>query len=242
MLKKAHERIKAQNFDFIFTGEVIGQRPMSQRLETMPIISNESGADDLLLRPMCAKNLPMTKPEREGWVDRDKLFDFSGRTRKPQIALAAKFGIDEYSQPAGGCCFLTDPNYSGKLKDLWAHRGEKYYELDDIMLLKIGRHLRPRDNFKMMIAREEGETNFLQGYKKQFIYIELLSHTGPLTLLDGENITEEDIKLAASIAGRYSKGRDADEIHIRAGGQNLQPKEYKVKALKPTEILQKWYL
>jgi tRNA U34 2-thiouridine synthase MnmA/TrmU len=242
MVKKAHEWIKAHDFDFIFTGEVIGQRPKSQRLDTMPVISNESGAEDLLLRPMCAKNLPMTKPEREGWVDRSKLFDFSGRTRKPQIALAAKFGINEYSQPAGGCCFLTDPNYSGKLKDLWAHRGGKYYELDDIMLLKIGRHLRPKENFKMMVAREEGETNFLQGYKKQFIYVELLSHTGPLTLLDGENISEEDIKLAASIAGRYSKGRDADKITIRAGGQNLQPKEYTVKALKPTEIPKKWYL
>lgn len=242
MVKKAHEWIKKHGFDFIFTGEVIGQRPKSQRLETMPVISEESGADDLLLRPMCAKNLPMTKPEREGWVDREKLFDFSGRSRKPQIALAEKMGIEEYSQPAGGCCFLTDPNYSNKLKDLWSNRGDKYYELDDIMLLKIGRHLRVKDNFKMMIAREEGENNFLQGYKKQFIYVQIVSHKGPLTLLDGENISEDDVKLAGSIAGRYSKGRDADEMTIRVGGQNLKEKEYKIKALKPEEIAKEWYL
>lgn len=242
MVKKAHEWIRDNDFDFIFTGEVIGQRPKSQRLETMPIISGESGADDLLVRPLCARNLPMTKPEREGWIDREKLFDFSGRSRKPQIALAKQMDIEEYAQPAGGCCFLTDPNYSAKLKDLWSHRGNKYYELDDIMLLKIGRHLRPRDNFKMMVAREEGENHFLNGYKKQFTYVQLTSHTGPLTLLDGENLTEDDIKLAGSIAGRYSKGRDAESITILAGGRGMEEKEFTVKAMKSDEIPKSWYL
>ena len=106
------------------------------------------------------KNLPLTKPEREGWVNREELFDFSGRNRKPQMALAEKWQLDDYAQPAGGCCFLTDPNYSGKMKDLLQHRpAGKSYELDDIMLLKIGRHFRPRDNFKMIVAREERELN-----------------------------------------------------------------------------------
>jgi len=136
MVGKAKEWADENGFDFIITGEVIGQRPMSQRKETMPIISEESGAEDRLLRPLCAQNLPETLPEREGWVNRDELYDFSGRTRKPQMALAEKFGFDDYAQPAGGCCFLTDKAYSVKLTDLWASRGKRDYEIDDIMLLK----------------------------------------------------------------------------------------------------------
>ena len=136
-------------FDFIITGEVMGQRPMSQRKATMPIVAAESGADDLLLRPLCAKNLPATLPEREGWVDREKLFDFSGRSRKPQMALAQEYGFNDYAQPAGGCCFLTDESYSLKLVDLWKARGKKDYDLDDVMLLKVGRHIRPKQNFKL---------------------------------------------------------------------------------------------
>ena len=242
MVKKAQEWIEEHDFDFIFTGEVIGQRPKSQRKETMPIISAESGANDLLLRPLCAKNLPATKPELEGWVDREKLFDFSGRSRKPQMALADKWGIDEYAQPAGGCCFLTDPNYSGKLKDLWAHRGNKYYELDDIMLLKIGRHIRPSDHFKMIIAREEGETRFLEGYRKQFTYIKTMSHPGPITLLDGEDISAEDIYLAASITARYSQGRDEDEMTVLVGQVGEEPREMQIVPMKADEMDKKWLL
>ena len=242
MVKKAHEWIKEHDFDFIFTGEVIGQRPKSQRKETMPIISAESGADDLLVRPLCAKNLPATKPEREGWIDREKLFDFSGRSRKPQMALADHWKIEEYAQPAGGCCFLTDPNYSDKLKDLWAHRGDKYYELDDIMLLKIGRHLRPADNFKIIVSREEGETRFLEGYRKQFIYIKTSSHGGPMTLLDGSDISAEDIYLAASIAARYSQGRDEDEVTVLVGQLGQEPREMQVVPKKADEIEKGWLL
>ena len=143
----------------------------------MPIVSRESGADDLLLRPLCAKNLPATLPEREGWVDREKLHDFTGRSRKPQMAMAEQFGFDEYAQPAGGCCFLTDASYSAKLVDLWKARdGDKQYDLDDVMLLKVGRHIRPGQNFKVIVAREEGEGRFMQGYKKEFITLNCASH------------------------------------------------------------------
>ncbi len=242
MVKKAQQWIEAHDFDFIFTGEVIGQRPKSQRKETMPIISAQSGANDLLVRPLCAKNLPATKPELEGWIDREQLFDFSGRSRKPQMALAEKWKIDEYAQPAGGCCFLTDPNYSDKLKDLWAHRGDKYYELDDIMLLKIGRHLRPSPNFKMIVSREEGETRFLEGYRKQFIYIKTASHPGPMTLLDGEDISAEDIYLAASIAARYCQGRDEDEVTVLVGQLGEEPREMQVVPKKADEIEEGWLL
>ena len=137
----------------------------------MPIIARESGAEDRLLRPLSAKNLPLTLPEREGWVDRDRLFGFHGRNRKPQIALAESLGIEEYSQPSGGCCFLTDKYYAAKLSDLWQSRGERSYELDDIMLLKVGRHLRPAPHYKLIISREDGENHYLTGYQHAYTTI-----------------------------------------------------------------------
>ena len=215
MVKKATAWawMEENGFDFIITGEVIGQRPKSQRKQTMPIIARESGADDRLLRPLCAKNLPPTLPEREGWVDREKLFDFHGRDRKPQIALARSLGFTEYSQPAGGCCFLTDANYSSKLTDLWQSRGSRDYELDDIMLLKVGRHLRPRPHFKLIVGREEGENNYLSGYRNEFISMTPVSHPGPLALVDGE-VCDEDLILSARVLARYSQGRDAPRVEV----------------------------
>jgi len=238
MVSKAKEWAEENGFDFIITGEVVGQRPMSQRRETMPIISEESGAEDRLLRPLCAQNLPETLPEREGWVNRDQLYDFSGRTRKPQMALAKEFGFDDYAQPAGGCCFLTDKAYSVKLTDLWASRGKRDYEIDDIMLLKVGRHIRPKPNFKLIIAREEGENNFLQGYKKQFITLRTMSHKGPLALLDG-TANDEELKLAAKIVARFSQGREADTVDVEVA-ENGTNKNVTVKPLKADEILDAW--
>lgn len=240
MVNKAKQWIGENGFDFIITGEVIGQRPMSQRKDTMPVVARESGADDLLLRPLCAKNLPPTRPEREGWVDRDKLFGFSGRSRKPQMALAEQFGFDDYAQPAGGCCFLTDESYSLKLVDLWRARGNKEYDLDDVMLLKVGRHLRPKDNFKMIIAREEGEARFLEGYKNAFAAMHTLSHRGPLVLLDG-TLSDQDLELAARITARYGQGRDADSVTVSVV-QDGQQKQLQVKPLAAEEIPEEWYI
>ncbi|MET0106958.1 MAG: tRNA (5-methylaminomethyl-2-thiouridylate)-methyltransferase [Sedimenticola sp.] len=241
MVQKAHEWIEKHGFDFIITGEVMGQRPMSQRKDTMPVVARDSGADDLLLRPLCARNLPETLPEREGWVDREKLYDFSGRTRKPQMALAKEFGIEDYAQPAGGCCFLTDAQYSKKLADLWQARGHKTYEMDDIMLLKVGRHLRPRPNFKVIISREEGEGNFLQGYRKQFISLKTTSHSGPLALIDGE-VSDEDIELAARLVARYSQGKSADSVDLELTDREGNSRKLSVKPMPPYEIPQEWVL
>ena len=179
MVKKAKEWMLANNFDFIITGEVMGQRPMSQRKDTMPIVQKESGADDLLLRPLSAKLLPPTKPEIKGWVDRKKLLNYSGRSRKPQMNLADQFGFDGYATPAGGCCFLTDKQYSNKLVDMWEARGSREYELDDLIMLKVGRHIRPNQRYKMIIAREKGEVNFLEGYRNQYTNLYPTSCNGP---------------------------------------------------------------
>ena len=234
--------LKENDFDFIITGEVIGQRPKSQRKETMPVIARESGADDRLLRPLCAKNLPPTLPEREGWVNRDDLYGFSGRNRKPQIALARQLGIEDYSQPAGGCCFLTDKSYSDKLGDLWRSRGQRAYDLDDIMLLKVGRHLRPDSHYKVIVSREEGENHYLGGYQHSFPTIRTRSHPGPVTLVDGEP-SDSDLEFAARITARYSQGRDADQVIVsiqKPGAETAR--EVAVVPLPAFEIPQAWHV
>ena len=241
MVHKALEWADGHGFDFIITGEVVGQRPMSQRKDTMPVVARESGAMDRLLRPLCAKNLPATLPEREGWVKRDELFDFSGRSRKPQMALAARFGFTDYATPAGGCCFLTDEAYSRKLVDLWQARGKRAYELDDIMLLKVGRHLRPYPHFKLIVGREEGENNFLEGYRKQFVHLRPISHPGPLVLIDGE-VTDDDIRLAARITARYSQGHGAPAVTVQVTDMSGDSRMLEVPPLPPGEIPEAWYL
>ncbi|MFO8025742.1 tRNA (5-methylaminomethyl-2-thiouridylate)-methyltransferase [Thiohalophilus sp.] len=241
MVRKAHEWIEANGFDFIVTGEVIGQRPMSQRKETMPVIQRESGAGERLLRPLCAKNLTPTLAEREGWVDRERLYDFSGRSRKPQIALARQFGFTDYAQPAGGCCFLTDKNYSDKLVDMWQHRSSRDYQLDDIMLLKVGRHLRPASNYKVIIGREEGENKFLEGYRNQFVHLRTTSHRGPLALIDGD-ISEADLETAARVAARFSQGRDAEAVEVEVNYTDGQQHILRVAPMPLDAIPREWYL
>ncbi|MCZ6657126.1 MAG: tRNA (5-methylaminomethyl-2-thiouridylate)-methyltransferase [Gammaproteobacteria bacterium] len=233
--------MEERGFDFIVTGEVIGQRPKSQRKETMPVIARESGADDRLLRPLCAKNLPPTLPEREGWVQREALFDFHGRNRKPQIELAQSFGFTDWAQPAGGCCFLTDEHYAQKLSDLWRTRGSRDYELDDIMLLKVGRHIRPAPHFKLIVGREEGENQYLEGYRKQFVALRPLSHKGPLCLIDGTP-SAADIELAARVLARYSQGRSADHVTIVAEEPNGVARDLEVVPLPPMEIPTAWHV
>ena len=233
--------MEENEFDFIITGEVIGQRPKSQRKDSMPVIARESGAEDRLLRPLCAKNLPVTLPEREGWVNRDELYDFHGRNRKPQIALAHKFGFTDFAQPAGGCCFLTDQSYSSKLKDLWSARGERNYELDDIMLLKVGRHIRPKPYYKLIIGREEGENNYLSGYFNEFTNIKTISHKGPLALIDG-TVNGTDMEEAAAIVARYSQGRDADNVEVEIIDCNGAAERLSVQPMPSIEVEQSWHV
>ncbi|QIT57055.1 tRNA (5-methylaminomethyl-2-thiouridylate)-methyltransferase [Aquisalimonas sp. 2447] len=241
MVGKAREWMEANGFDFIITGEVIGQRPKSQLKRTMPVIATESGAHERLLRPLCAKLLEPTLPEREGWVDREQLFDWSGRSRKPQMDLAESFGLEDYAQPAGGCCFLTDPSYSRKLRDLWQARGERRYELDDIMLLKMGRHLRPRPHFKLIISREDGENRFMHGYRKQFTHLVPTSHGGPLALLDGE-ARDGDLELAARLVARFSQGRDADQVRVAVTERNGPERELEVTPMAADDVPREWYV
>ena len=228
-------------FDFVITGEVVGQRPKSQRADTMSVIARESGAEDRLLRPLTALNLPPTLPEREGWVDRGKLFGFHGRDRKPQMALAQSLGFADYAQPAGGCCFLTDEQYAGKLADLWRARTERDYDFDDIMLLKVGRHIRPAPHYKLIVGREEGENNFLTGYRSRFVHLRTTSHAGPLTLIDGTP-NRDDLLLAARIAARYSQGRTTEQVRVEVHRPSGVGETLCVAPLPPTELDAAWHV
>jgi len=241
MVQRALEWMRGHGFDFIITGEVVGQRPKSQRKDTLPVVQRDSGVGDLLLRPLCAKHLPPTRPEREGWVERERLFGFSGRSRKPQMALAQEYGFDDYAQPAGGCCFLTDPQYAVKLTDLWRSRGDRVYDLDDIVLLKVGRHIRPQPDFKVIIAREEGEGRFLTGFRKRFISIRTLSHGGPEALIDGV-VTDSDIELAARLVARYGQGRDCESVRLEVRALSGSTRELEVHPFAPQEIPKAWIL
>ena len=241
LIGKARRWMEDNGFDFIITGEVIGQRPMSQRKHLLPVVVRESGADDRLLRPLCAKNLAATLPEREGWVDREQLEDFHGRNRKPQMAMAKRYGFDDYATPAGGCCFLTDKSYSDKLVDLWQARNKKDYELDDIMLLKVGRHIRPQPHYKLIVSREDGENKFLQGYRKHFATIEIKSHNGPLTLVDGK-LSEDDLVYAARIAARFSQGRESESVTVKTTTVDGEERRFDIKPMPVSEIKQEWYL
>lgn len=241
MVGKALKWAEEHGFDFIITGEVVGQRPKSQRRDTFPVVARESGAGDRLLRPLCAKLFEPTLPEREGWVDREKLFDFHGRSRKPQMALAEQYGFEDYAQPAGGCCFLTDERFSRKLADLWEVRGTKRYDLDDVMLLKMGRHLRPASHYKIVVAREEGENRFLQGYRKRYFALRDLDHPGPLALVDGEP-SAEDLELAARITARYGKGRNSEGTRVEIAPPEGEAWVAEVAPMPPGDIPESWHV
>lgn len=242
MVGRALDWALERGFDFIVTGEVIGQRPKSQLKKSMPVIARESGANDRLVRPLCAQLLEETLPEREGWIDRSRLHGFHGRNRTPQIELARQYGFEDFAQPAGGCCFLTDPNYTSKLADLWRAREVRDYSMDDILLLKVGRHLRPSASHKLIVGREEGENHFLEGYRKSFISMRSVSHRGPMALVDGSP-TPEEVETAAQIVARFGQGRHADQVSVEVSrpgtpaGQVLQ-----VRPLASGDIPREWYV
>ncbi|MBU0456242.1 MAG: tRNA (5-methylaminomethyl-2-thiouridylate)-methyltransferase [Gammaproteobacteria bacterium] len=213
MVKTALEKMHEWGFDFLVTGEVIGQRPMSQRKQTLPIVVKESGADDRLLRPLCAKLLPPTLPESMGWIEREKLYDFSGRSRKPQIALAKQLGLKHIPQPAGGC-LLTEEHFSNRLQDLLDHRETKNYNAVDLTLLKVGRHIRLNDRCKLIVSRNQWEGEILAPYKTSFVHLFVLDHPGPITLIEGEP-TKPDLISAAQITARYSDAKQEQQVAVK---------------------------
>ncbi|GLI52836.1 hypothetical protein [Thermodesulfovibrio yellowstonii] len=206
MLREAKELISAYKASFIITGEVISQRTMSQKKELLTVIEKESSLQGMILRPLSAKLLPPTKPEIEGVINRDLLYDISGRTRRPQIALAKKYGIEKIPQPAGGC-LLTDPSFCKKVKDLMVHNE---LTLKNVELLKVGRHFRISEKCKAIVGRDEKENKIiLSKYRGLFLYPSDLK--GPVVLLSGD-YSENEINIAASICVYYSKRKKAEIV------------------------------
>jgi tRNA U34 2-thiouridine synthase MnmA/TrmU len=211
MVKRAGYLLEAENFDFIFTGEVLGQRPMSQNRQALELVARASGFEELILRPLSAKLLPETRPEREGKVDREKLLGIRGRSRKSQLELAKRYGIDDFPGPAGGC-LLTDPAFTVRLRDLLAHQDE--VEIRDIELLKVGRHFRLGERTKVVIGRRKEENDrLLELAYEGDAFIKVMDYPGPIVLIPCGAPTES-IETAASLCVRYSDAPNSAPVLV----------------------------
>jgi tRNA U34 2-thiouridine synthase MnmA/TrmU len=201
MLREAKWIANEVGASFIVTGDVLGERPMSQHRRALELEEKEAGLEDLILRPLSAKLLPETIPEREGWIDRNKLLAIRGRSRKPQIALAERFGLHEdYPSPSGGC-LLTYKEFASKVRDLFEHKEE--ITKRDLSLLKMGRHFRIASS-KIIVGRNEEENKLLLTLKSHDDYVfEVPGFGSPITILEGPK-SKETIELAARLTARYS--------------------------------------
>jgi tRNA U34 2-thiouridine synthase MnmA/TrmU len=210
MMRKAREIMEREGAAFVFTGEVVGQRPKSQRRDTMRLIERASGLQGRLVRPLSAKLLEPSIPEQEGLLDRSRLLDINGRSRQRQIRLARELGIAEWPQPAGGCCYLTDESFSRKFFDILDAREaageERRIRKEDIVLLSTGRHLRISPTAKIIVGRSEGENAILDAYGDGRARLMARDLNGPVALVEGTP-TWEERQLAARIVARYGKGR-----------------------------------
>jgi len=203
MIRRAAELMPEVGASFVITGEVLGQRPMSQLRGSLRVVEKESGMEGYLLRPLSAKLLEETVPEKEGWVDRERLLDLRGRSRKPQMALAEEYGLKDYPSPAGGC-LATDPEFANRIRDLLDHADLNGNDMD---LLKHGRHFRLDAVTKAVVGRDhEDNLRLLALAQPSDLLLELRDIPGPLALLRGE-ASEENLRLTASLAARYSKAQ-----------------------------------
>ncbi|MFW6006168.1 MAG: hypothetical protein ACOC9A_01855 [Candidatus Bipolaricaulota bacterium] len=214
VLREAKKYMEEISADFVITGEVLGQRPMTQRKDTMDLIKKESGLGKRLLRPLSAKLLSPSLPEERGWVDRDKLLDIEGRSRKVQLELAEQLGINHYSQPAGGC-LLTEEEFGHRLQELFDLKGRAEVTVDEVKLLRHGRHFRLREGAKAIIGRNEEENKQLSNFSPNFWSLRIADFPGPLTLVT-EEATEAELTMAARLTARYSQGRDEDQLEAIA--------------------------
>ena len=204
MIQEAGKIMEEKGFDFIFTGEVYHQRPMSQTKQSLMLVAKLSGYKNFLLRPLSAKYLPETKPEKEGLVAREKLLDIEGRSRRKQFELAKQYGLKAYSSPSGGC-LLTDPNFSKRLKELFAY--DKNCSVKDLELLKVGRHFRICKK-KVVVGRDEKENQILKNTAENNDILLSAEHVpGPVTIICGGG-SDYLIEKAAGICARYSDAKN----------------------------------
>ena len=212
MLRKAGDMLQEEGASFIVTGEVLGQRPMSQNKKALFIVAAQSGYGNLILRPLSAKRLPMTLPEEKGWVRREQLLDIFGRSRKPQMELARTFGITKYPSPAGGC-LLTDQVFSKRLKDLFSSSSSP--ALRDIELLKVGRHFRIGPHTKLVVGRNKQENEALLSLSEdKDLMLTTVTVPGPTALVLGA-LSPELEHLATVITASYSDAKEGESTQVK---------------------------
>jgi tRNA U34 2-thiouridine synthase MnmA/TrmU len=218
MMKVARSLLDELGASFIVSGEVLGQRPMSQRRDAMKRIEREAGVEGLVLRPLSARVLPESVPEREGWVDREKLLAIRGRSRRPQYELAEKLGVTVFSSPAGGC-LLTDPGFSARLQDLLDHCPD--FDENDAELLKSGRHFRLSPECRAAVGRDQEDNSRIEALARTAdVVVEVAAGHSPTTLVRGR-VDEDALRTAAALTVRYSKSRRDPEAEC----EHWQPAE-----------------
>jgi tRNA U34 2-thiouridine synthase MnmA/TrmU len=213
MLKAAKLVMEDEGAQFVVTGEVLGQRPMSQHYQALMQAAEESGLSDRLLRPLSANLLPDTLPVKEGWIKQEDLLAIRGRGRQEQMALAKKFGIRDYPSPAGGC-LLVEKAYSARLRDAFSHIGRDVMKKADFLLLRYGRHFRLSDRTKVIVGRNEKENAALLELSSAHVRIEPVEVMGPLSLIEGSP-SDDELHLAAALTARYCDHDDERPITLR---------------------------
>jgi len=219
MFRLAGEIMRREHYDFLFSGEVLGQRPMSQNLTALKTVAKYSGLGESILRPLSAKLLPVTPMEEAGLVDRERLLDIQGRSRKRQEALAREWGLESYPSSGGGC-LLTEKSFTGKLRDLISHNPEA--TVADVELLKFGRQFRLTEQAKLVVGRNEEDNRALEELcHPEDIQLRAQGFSGPLGLLQGM-VGPEDLEVAAAIVASYGKGREETRVPVQAINRNTQ--------------------
>lgn len=212
MFKLAGEMMRQNDFDFLFSGEVLGQRPMSQNKSSLGYVEKHSGFKGYIVRPLSAKNLPATIPEKEGLIDRDRLLDISGRGRSRQIQLAAKFGVTDYPAPAGGC-LLADKGFSNRLRDLFEHQADCTEA--ELHLLKHGRHFRLNPDTKLIVGKTERDNQNILNYHNPAAdtVFDVKDYPSPIALVP-HGAKKDSIHLAAAICTGYSKAPKLSPVDV----------------------------
>ncbi|MCS7239898.1 MAG: tRNA 4-thiouridine(8) synthase ThiI [Candidatus Bipolaricaulota bacterium] len=232
LLRKAKEFMEQEGAAFVVTGEVLGQRPMTQNRQTLALIAQATGLGEKLVRPLSGRLLGPTFPERMGWVQREDWLDLQGRSRKQQLGLARELGISRFTPPSG-CCVLVDPGFSARLRDLLREKGAEAITWEDLSILRLGRHFRLGPNLRLVVGRDAQENEKLMVFGRNRYVLMFSEVPGPVGLILGEP-NEADLFLCAQIAARYSDApKDAPvRVHIRRNGEE---KELWVTPLSPAD-------
>jgi tRNA-specific 2-thiouridylase len=219
MFKVALALLPKYKADFIVTGEVVGQRPMSQRVDALRSVKKLAiDSENLILRPLSAKIMDITKPEKEGWVDREKLLGISGRGRETQLKMAKEFGWEYFESPGGGC-LLTDERFAKKMREFLKH---DKLQVEDIDILKNGRHLRLPDGAKLVIGRDKAENEFLEKAKNsKYLKVKANDIPGPYSLVSS-NATENDLNLSARLTLTFAKTKPKEIYSVEVGDKIIK--------------------